>query len=264
MEDHREIDEGITMSPYLRDGSDVRVDSMAENGAYIVTPILYDEYYGDIDGEQIVVDEIFEKPPTKKYHAKIKKLRGTIRELKDQIVKLGAERHEFTTGRSHMMSRLRGYEELKELDALLEGTATHIVLTSRYSHTPVVIEPHQLKAHNVGLLVLRMSDDGSIRWSTNKNDYDRTTAYICTSDEQKEKVVAECIGREIRNTGFNPSLSVVERAKEYGVRVPAEYEQKARKGERDRKEREIANLKKQLSNITSKIEREEAKLDGTG
>lgn len=81
------------ITKYLEDGSEVSVVAHTEWG-YLVKQIWHDDELDDLfeSAFTYLVDKVYDKPPTKKYHDEVVKLEKRIEGLENQIHQLRKER----------------------------------------------------------------------------------------------------------------------------------------------------------------------------
>lgn len=221
---------------YLKDGRAVALVQALDNGKFLVKPLWFlgdqevtfddpdeeEEYIVD-DSSPIIVDKVFDRAPLELYDTDVAQRQAELARLNVEITKASAEQRMAERENAERLARLKKFEPLKELEALIENGYTHTV---DFDGDTIgrIVEAAVDRDREFPMLTLR----GALSW--NKVPHwtisvgQRGAVIPCTSLEQAQGIVREKIEEALRHGDMNRASSdVVRRADEMGIPVPVAY-----------------------------------------
>ena len=224
---------------YLLNGQCVNVVQKLENGKYLVENIYCEseEFYGEeanmyIDrGNTHVVDKVFDKVPTEKYHDEIQALTETIRKLNETHRKVSDNLSRINTEHVERVKKLKKYKALQRLEDFIDGKITHYAILCSYR--PEVIKFGDTKSEysrdKLKLLTLFGNTEGNLEWGLNcysDGSGSNETVVPCISEDEAKIVLKDFMYKYCTETNGNkdwtPSLEAIKKAQSFGAEIPEE------------------------------------------
>lgn len=248
---------------YLPTGQAVRYQFPAQGG-HVVQP-LYGGMYGDEEyeyaGRSIFVDEVLEKAPTEKYSEDVAKLEARIQAARAELEAIQKEARETDQERQRLLAKLTKIEELKHIEAFLDGKFTHAVITSEYgsmvrveTFDQIMLDSERRCSGEIKLLALFGTKDRKVLWKKNAY-YDGsgswTTIIPCMSLEEAEEKAREHIRNvfEGSENEYRKTQNIAS-AEKFGVPVPQELLDAKAAAEAKTKAERVAKLRKELEDAS--------------
>lgn len=215
-----------------------RAEYVGSQGRYhLVRPIAR---FSTWDGDEIeeptdaleLWDRVYPSPPVPvisseiaKMQAKVEEAKADLRETEQKIA--DAQRDALAT-----MKRLVRYEPLKNLEAILDGTITHVVETGygvaiRDFETAKVYRDDYDRKNALRMLSLKPTEDGEIRWHLNRwsdGSGPDTPVILCTSEDEAKEAAAAAILERLSRYDFSTHghlwVNAAKNAAEMGIDLP--------------------------------------------
>lgn len=245
---------------YLADGSEV--EYVGKAGSFHVVCHCYDRGDGDVYvDDPIVVREIFEEPPTPRYHKQITELQQRIDEQQSLIVEKRAEVKavcDKLTQKRAALDRLLKLEGLEVLEAAIEGRITHFAMLDDYKG-PSVLSAADANCEYSAKEMRLLAVSGDKTWHLNKyrdgsGGWERVMP--CTSEQE----AIDCVKAEIERLLSSDKLGhwrvkrAVDAAERFGFDVPANVREFLDEERRKLAANRLAKAEKEASEARAELE----------
>ena len=216
----------------------------AQGDRHLVRPIARFTTWGGEEYEEPTAalelwDRVYPKPPVPIVAEEIAQMKADVSAAREQLRTTEREIAEAQKDALATMKRLVRYEPLKNLEALLDGTITHVVETG-YSVTIKDFETAKSYRDDYSrkdvlrMLSLKPTEDGEIRWHLNRwsdGSGTDTPVILCASEkEAKEAATAAIVERLARHdfaTHGHLWRAAAESASRFGLDLPEDVLTKA-------------------------------------
>jgi len=216
----------------------------AQGDRHLVRPIARfttwdgDEYEEPTDALELW-DRVYPKPPVPIVAEEIAQMKAEISAAREQLRTTERKIADAQKDALATMKRLVRYEPLKNLEALLDGTITHVVETG-YSITIKDFETAKSyrddydRKNVLRMLSLKPTEDGEIRWHLNRwsdGSGTDTPVILCTSEDEAKEAVAAIIAERLARHDFTTHghlwAAAAKNAAELGIDIPEGIRAKA-------------------------------------
>src|SRR6185503_20720472 len=219
---------------YLEDGRAVGVIGTANDGRPIVASV---NGYKDAEDDDIldarhpmIVDRVYEEPPTEQYEAEIQDILQEIDRLRAREAEMSAQISNFQRHEAAFFEKCRKFPQLERLEQFLDGKITHYAVF-RYNRVPevaTVVERAEGGADGIKLLSLFGDSKGNLNWKLNQyrdgSGYD-TEVYPATSAEEALEIIREKVIEKAMSHARSLDW-VIEAAVKYQIELDPEYKKR--------------------------------------
>lgn len=187
----------------------------AQGGRHLVRPIARftnwegDEYEEPTDALELW-DRVYPKPPVPVVAEEIASMKADVSAAREQLRATEREIAEAQKDALATMKRLVRYEPLKNLEALLDGTITHVVevgysITIKDFETAKSYRDDYDRKNVLRMLSIKPTEDGEIRWHLNRwsdGSGTDTPVILCTSEDEAKEAAATVIIERLSRHDF--------------------------------------------------------------
>lgn len=254
---------------YSLDGREFIYVGAAGQFGHVASPLFENGYGDEVTGAPEIVDQLFDKPPAQKLDADVARLESECNRLREQRDRLGDVIAGMERERLSILDRLKRHEALTNLDALLEGKMTHLVVLNRYSGAPEIVEIGKARAQDSDrwnekqrLLVLRFNKTGvTVEWGLSQYSDGSGDAQRCISCPSLDEAlrVAACEleaayeALRLKPEGYR-AVAMRDAAVALRLAVPDDVASMAKKYQRDRAQSDVTDLQKRLATAQAVME----------
>jgi uncharacterized small protein (DUF1192 family) len=245
---------------FLVDGRAVSLIAQLPDGRYLVDHIYeYEEDEYCTPDTPFIVEQVFDKPPVAKLNTEIAELQAEIERLEEKRQDLSDAIANAIRSNDVAMKKYCKFAELKELNDFIDGKITHYLITDGYR--PEIVEFRDTKSEYTSsdkkLLTLFGSSKGELRWKLNQySDGSGSNRVVipCTSLEDALEKAQQYIDGYTTDEQKYASMGMVEFAKQYGLRISAEYVDRCKQRTRRDLESRINEAAKRLEDCKKELE----------
>lgn len=245
---------------------------MRTHRGHLAEPVHVDDEEGEHFGKQVVLFEVFEKPPIPKIDAEVEKRQKELSALNLQVSEVQNRLRVATSDLTQLKSKLQEHVALRRIDDVLSGRFTHVALLSLWH--PKVAPVNEVltgeesgswrgKDHQYKLVVLFGKSGGDLSWQANhykdgSGSWDEIL--LCFSEEEALARMQERYDAHVAEWRKSPNDYSSRRAAfEWGTKIPQLRVPKDVLEARNREKR--ADLEKAVLDQQAVLEKAKKKLD---
>ncbi|MBE3122227.1 MAG: hypothetical protein IMZ58_08495 [Thermoplasmata archaeon] len=245
---------------YLFNGQAVNVCEKVESG-FLVQDVYDADDETMVDERIYLVDIVYDNAPTVKMDERIAELDKKIENLEQRRSELNRQIVEINKTEKTRIDKYKKYEQLKNLDAFIDGKITHLLMTD-YRIEIIEWGSKESKCDydhkDLKLCVLFGCSNGNLEWRINAY-HDGSGSYktfvpCCSYEEavQKAQEYVDLCSKEEKKSSYMAG-NLIEAAKKYPITIPKEM------SEWYYKETGI-NLNKQLVEIQCSLDKKRSEI----
>jgi len=244
---------------YLATGETVELLEKTSLGC-IVRRVWEHEDGEPMFGEPEFIKAVLDKPPVAKYDESIAHLDSEIQKRQQRLGEIRTELTDAEAKHATIADKIKRVAKLTRLMDYIDGKITHYVVI-RWQGVEIMEFKESLSQEGgykrkLKLLTLFGDSEGDLEWGLNyyrDGSGGSDTVIPAIGIEDANRIAAEQVLLLAEASKERPNNSVLESAKKFNVKLPAEYQQLLEKNELANLERSAGEHQKALTQIQTRI-----------